>query len=81
MSFSRAIHADFKISSHRAATLVTMKTKQTVIALLLALAPIHFSQASESGTPNDKTLSPYFHVKAAGDGGAGNVSHCFDPRS
>jgi Ca-activated chloride channel family protein len=40
-----------------------MKTKQTVIALLLALAPVTLISASESGAPNDKTLSPYFHVK------------------
>ena len=40
-----------------------MKTKQTVIALLLALAPLTLISASESGAPNDKTLSPYFQVK------------------
>lgn len=40
-----------------------MKTKQTVIALVLTLAPLTLISASESGTPNDKTLSPYFQVK------------------
>jgi Ca-activated chloride channel family protein len=52
------------------ATLVSMKTKQTVIALLLALTPIHFLHASDTAAPSDKTLSPYFHVKSGGEGNA-----------
>ncbi len=44
-----------------------MKTKQTVIALVLALAPLTLISASESGAPNDKTLSPYFQVKGGGE--------------
>ncbi|HKP92626.1 MAG TPA: VIT and VWA domain-containing protein [Chthoniobacterales bacterium] len=40
-----------------------MKTKRTLIALLLALAPISQIPASESAGKTDKTLSPYFHVK------------------
>lgn len=42
---------------------IDMKIKQKVIALLLALTPVTVIPASESGSPNDKTLSPYFHVK------------------
>jgi len=45
-----------------------MKTKHTVIALLLALAPITSSRASESEATADKTLSPYFHVKGGESG-------------
>ena len=41
-----------------------MKTKTTLVALLLALAPISQIRASESEENKaDKTLSPYFHVK------------------
>lgn len=40
-----------------------MKTKQTVIALLLALASVTLISASESTGANDKTLSPYFQIK------------------
>ena len=40
-----------------------MKTKTTLVALVLALAPISQIPASESGATADKTLSPYFHVK------------------
>ena len=40
-----------------------MKTKETLVALLLALASATQIQASESGSPNEKTLSPYFQVQ------------------
>lgn len=40
-----------------------MKTKITLVALVLALAPISQISASESEAKADKTLSPYFHVK------------------
>lgn len=44
-----------------------MKTKQTVIALLLALAPFTQILASEFEVSGAKTLSPYFQVKSGGE--------------
>ena len=67
--FSRGIHRHFKMSSQPAATLVNMKTKQTLVALLLACASIQFASASEMSGAADKTLSPYFNVKSGGEDG------------
>ena len=60
------------MSSQSAATLVNMKTKQTLAALLLACASIQFASASETNAAADTTLSPYFHVKT-GEGGGGDA--------
>jgi Ca-activated chloride channel family protein len=57
------------MSSQPAATLVNMKSKQTLVALLLACASIQFTSASETNGAADKTLSPYFHVKSGEGGG------------
>lgn len=57
------------MSSQTAATLVSMKTKQALVALLLACASIQFTSASETNGTADKTLSPYFHIKTGEGGG------------
>jgi hypothetical protein len=44
-----------------------MKPTYKLIALLLACASISLSQASEDAAANDKTLSPYFYVKATAE--------------
>ncbi len=48
-----------------------MKTKQSLIALLLALAPFSLAHASNPEPSADKTLSPYFQVK--GDENSGDL--------
>lgn len=46
-----------------------MKITQTLLALLLALAPVSSGNASEVDLFAEKTLSPYFHVKGGENSG------------